>query len=110
MSGKIERELRLAAPVFAALGDANRMRIVARLSDRGPMSISHLATGAGVTRQAITRHLHVLEGAGLVHGTRQGREIIFELDTRCLSETVRKLDLIARRWDEALDRLRLFVE
>ena len=66
-----------AAPVFAALGDATRLRLVARLSDDGPLSIARLSDDAAVTRQAITKHLHALADAGLVRGTRRGRERIW---------------------------------
>lgn len=98
------------APVFAALGDATRLGIVSRLSARGPQSITQLATGAAVTRQAITKHLAVLAGAGLVHDVRRGRERIWDLDTGRMAEVVRYLDQISRRWDEALARLQQHVE
>ena len=99
-----------SAPVFAALGDPTRLRIVARLCDAGPMSIARLAEGATVTRQAVTKHLAALEGAGLVASSRAGRERIWELRTRRLEEVRRYLDQISRQWDEALDRLRRHVE
>jgi DNA-binding transcriptional ArsR family regulator len=69
-----------AAPVFAALGDATRLRLVVRLSVDGPLSIARLSEGAGVTRQAITKHLHALADAGLAQDSRRGRERIWELD------------------------------
>jgi DNA-binding transcriptional ArsR family regulator len=99
-----------AGPVFAALGEETRLALVARLSARGPQSITRLATGSDVTRQAITRHLHVLAGAGLAHDVRRGRERIWELDTDGLEQARRWLDHISKRWDEALDRLKKFVE
>jgi DNA-binding transcriptional ArsR family regulator len=99
-----------AGPVFAALGEETRLALVARLSARGPQSITRLATGSDVTRQAITRHLHVLAGAGLAHDVRRGRERIWELDTDGLEQARRWLDQISKRWDEALDRLKKFVE
>jgi DNA-binding transcriptional ArsR family regulator len=99
-----------AAPVFAALGDATRIELVARLCAGGPLSIARLTAGSAVTRQAITKHLNVLAGAGLVHDNRRGRERIWELDTGRLHEAGRCLDLISKRWDEALDRLKMFVE
>jgi DNA-binding transcriptional ArsR family regulator len=101
---------RSAGAVFAALGEDTRLALVARLSARGPQSITRLASGADVTRQAITKHLHVLAGAGLVHGVRRGRERIWELDTRRLDDASRWLDQISKRWDDALDRLKRFVE
>lgn len=99
-----------AAPIFAALGDATRLQVVSRLSGGGPMSIKELSEGAHVTRQAVTKHLEVLAGAGLVHDFRRGRERVWELRPQQLGEAQRALDLISRRWDEALERLRKLVE
>jgi DNA-binding transcriptional ArsR family regulator len=96
--------------VFAALGDETRLRIVARLSTDGPQSIARLTEDTTVTRQAISKHLAALEGAGLVKGQRLGRERIWELETRQLEQARRQLEQISRRWDVALDRLRAFVE
>jgi DNA-binding transcriptional ArsR family regulator len=99
-----------AAPVFAALGDATRLRIVARLCDGGPLSIVRLTEDAQVSRQAITKHLRALEEAGLVRSGRAGRERIWKLETRRLHEARRYLDQISGQWDAALERLRAFVE
>ena len=99
-----------AGPVFAALGEETRLALVTRLSARGPQSITRLATGSDVTRQAITKHLHVLAGAGLAHDVRRGREHIWELDADGLDQARRWLDQISKRWDAALDRLKKFVE
>jgi DNA-binding transcriptional ArsR family regulator len=104
------RVLLASAPVFAALGDATRLQLVARLSGDGPQSITRLAAGADVTRQAVTKHLRVLEDAGLVRSVRQGRETIWELATDPFDDAHHVLDLISRRWDDALERLRLTVE
>ncbi|MGE3074503.1 MAG: ArsR/SmtB family transcription factor [Dehalococcoidia bacterium] len=98
------------APVFAALGDETRLRIVSRLGESPRLSISALSAGEAVTRQAITKHLHVLEGAGLVESTRQGREQLWELKAERVEEARNWLDEISRRWDERLERLRAFVE
>ena len=103
-------ELKGSAPVFAALGDETRLRLVARLCARGPASIARLTAGSKVTRQAITKHLHVLAGAGLVRSRRRGRERLWELEPRQLEEARRCLDVISAQWDEALDRLKIFVE
>src|SRR5579872_6038331 len=105
-----ERALRGSAPVFAALGDETRLAIVARLSTGGPRSISGLTEGTSVTRQAVTKHLHVLAGAGLVRGVRRGRERIWELEARRLDEARRYLAEISEHWDVALGRLKKFVE
>jgi DNA-binding transcriptional ArsR family regulator len=99
-----------AGPVFAALGDETRLAVVARLCAGGPQSITRLTAGSTVTRQAITKHLNVLAGAGLVRGVRCGRERVWELETKRLDEASRWLDQIAKRWDEALGRLKKFVE
>jgi DNA-binding transcriptional ArsR family regulator len=99
-----------AAPVFAALGDATRLRLVARLCGDGPLSIARLSEDSGVTRQAITKHLHALADAGLVRDTRSGRERIWELEPRRLERARRCLDQIADQWDAALTRLKAFVE
>jgi DNA-binding transcriptional ArsR family regulator len=98
------------AGLFAALGDETRLGLVHRLSGGGPMSITRLTEGSRVTRQAVTKHLRVMEGSGLVRSTRQGRESVWQLDRRRLKDARRYLDVISRQWDDALDRLRTFVE
>ena len=99
-----------AAPVFAALGDQTRLAIVARLSSDGPMSIVRLTMGAGVTRQAVTKHLRVLRLAGLVRRHRVGRATRWELEPDRLDAARRSLDTISAQWDDALGRLKTFVE
>lgn len=103
-------DARRSAPIFAALGDETRLRIVFRLCDDGPASIASLTAGSRVTRQAITKHLRVMEGAGLVHSQRRGRETVWQLEQRRLQDARHYLDLISRQWDQALGRLRRFVE
>lgn len=98
------------AQVFAALGDPTRLGVVERLCRDGPMSLSRLTRGGEVTRQAITKHLHVLARAGLVRGYRRGRESLWELEPRRLEIARRYLDVVSRRWDSALERLRAAVE
>jgi len=99
-----------AAPLFAALGDPTRLRVVAQLCTGGPQSIARLTQGTDVTRQAITKHLHALAEVGLVRSAREGRERIWEIQPRRLSEVGRYLDQISKQWDEAIERLRRFVE
>jgi DNA-binding transcriptional ArsR family regulator len=99
-----------SAPLFAALGDETRLGLVGRLCAAGPMSIARLADGSDVTRQAITKHLHVLSDAGLVTGSRQGREQIWELSPKRLADARRHLDEISTQWDAALNRLKTLVE
>lgn len=109
-SAASRQELAQDAEVFAALGDETRLRLVTRLGDGGPMSIVRLREGEAVTRQAITKHLHALESAGLVRSRRAGRECIWELQARRFEQARRALDSISRQWDAAIDRLRAFVE
>lgn len=104
------RSWQLAAPLFAALGDETRLRVVSRLCEEGPLSIAKLTDGGDVTRQAVTKHLRVLEDAGLVKSLRAGRESVFELQPRRLSDARRLLELISTEWDDTLERLRAFVE
>ena len=99
-----------SAPLFAALGDETRLRLLTRLSDDGPLSISTLTAGSDVSRQAVTKHLRVMEQAGLTRSTRRGRERIWYVDPQRLDVARRYLDLVSRRWDDALGRLRAFVE
>jgi DNA-binding transcriptional ArsR family regulator len=99
-----------AAPIFAALGDPTRLRIVIRLCAGGPSSIVRLTEGADVSRQAITKHLRALEDAGLVRGDRSGRESVWELQPKRLDEVRGYLDQISQQWDETLVRLKAFVE
>jgi DNA-binding transcriptional ArsR family regulator len=102
--------MRKNAPLFAALGDETRLTLVVKLGGGSRFSIKHLAAGSALTRQAITKHLGVLQHAGLVRGVRQGRENLFELNPVAIDEARRALDLISRQWDDALARLKSFVE
>ncbi len=99
-----------AVPLFTALADATRLRLLGRLSVDGPLSITRLSEGTGVTRQAITRHLYALGRVGLVHHARRGRERVWELDAKRLEKAKRYLDQISAQWDAAAERLRAFVE
>jgi DNA-binding transcriptional ArsR family regulator len=107
---RLSAELQSSAPIFAALGDKTRAQLVARLCAGKPLSITQLSAGTRVTRQAVTRHLHVLAGAGIVRGSRRGREQLWELSPPQLLAARRCLDLISRQWDEALSRLKSLVE
>ncbi len=103
-------DVTVPAHVFAALGDQTRLRLVARLCRDGPLSIGQLTSGAAVTRQAVAKHLHVLEGAGLVRGRRRGRESLWELEAGRLALAREYLGLVSRRWDATLARLKDAVE
>jgi DNA-binding transcriptional ArsR family regulator len=98
------------APVFAALGDPTRLMLVAKLSGGEPLSIAELTKGAGLTRQAITKHLRVLQGAGLVRGVSAGRESRFAFVPEPLETLQEYLDLVLRQWDKAPERLKSLVE
>jgi DNA-binding transcriptional ArsR family regulator len=98
------------AQVFAALGDETRLSLVVRLGRGQPCSISQLTEGTGLTRQAVTKHLRVLESVGLVRGLRSGRESLFEFDPKPMEEMRRYLDRVSKDWDQRLMRLKLLVE
>jgi DNA-binding transcriptional ArsR family regulator len=98
------------APVFAALGDEVRLSLIAKLCAGQPHSISQLTEGTGLTRQAITKHLRVLESVGIVHGVHRGRESRFEFDPKPMEETKKYLNFVSEQWDQALSRLKSFLE
>jgi DNA-binding transcriptional ArsR family regulator len=102
--------MRSAAPVFAALGDETRLRLVARLSSGGPLSITKLAAGFPMTRQAITKHLRVMEEAGVVRSIAYGRESLWQLEESRLADARRHLQRISSEWDARLSRLKRLVE
>jgi DNA-binding transcriptional ArsR family regulator len=99
-----------SAPLFAALGDATRLRLIAVLCAEGAMSIAQLTSGTDITRQAVTKHLQVLANAGLVRDIKVGRERLWEFERARLEEARRSLDLIAQQWDHALMKLKLALE
>ena len=96
--------------VFFALGDRTRLAVVRRLVEGGALSATALSEGAKVTRQAIAKHLHVLEGAGLVTHEKRGREVLFALEARRLEEARAFLEGVSAGWDRAIERLRRMVE
>jgi DNA-binding transcriptional ArsR family regulator len=114
MSGKslsrTTRNKRSQAPIFAALGDETRLLLVKKLCNGQPHSISQLTRGSKLTRQAITKHLRVLEGVGIVHGVRTGRESLFQLNPEPIEDLKKYLDLVSEQWDQALARLKSLVE
>ncbi len=101
---------RTRAPVFAALGDETRLALVVKLSGGQSRSISQLTEGSRLTRQAITKHLRVLEKAGIVRGVRHGRESRFQFDPEPIVGIKEYLEFVSQQWDEALGRLKVFVE
>jgi DNA-binding transcriptional ArsR family regulator len=96
--------------VFAALGDKTRLSLVAKLCERSPQSISRLTEGSHLTRQAISKHLRVLRNAGIVESMRVGRESQYAFKPKPIDDIKSYLEDVSRRWDEALDRLKTFVE
>lgn len=98
------------AAIFAALGDQTRLAMLARLSSGVPHSITRLTEGTDLTRQAVTKHLRVLEDAGMVRSTRHGRESLFEFDPAPLARARDYLGEISTQWDNTLARLKSFVE
>ena len=104
------RSLQTYAPVFAALGDEMRLRLVAALCMGGAMSITQLTSGTEISRQAITKHLSVLAAAGLVRDVKMGRERLWEFEPTQLDEARRSLELIGQQWDHALAKLKATVE
>jgi DNA-binding transcriptional ArsR family regulator len=102
--------LKAHVPVFAALGDETRIALVVRLSDGRPHSISQLTEGTKLTRQAVTKHLRVLESVGVVRCERRGRERQFAFDPLPIVNLKDYLDSVSRHWDEAFSRLKACVE
>lgn len=98
------------ARVFAALGDGTRLELVERLIHLGDRSISQLTAGLDLTRQAVTKHLRVLEEAGVVTCRRVGRESRFAIRKRTLASAGDYLAQASAQWDEAVSRLRAAVE
>lgn len=107
---KRRAEIRGRAAIFAALGDETRLSIVGKLSSGAPLSISRLTAGSRMTRQAITKHLRVLEGAGVVHSVRAGRESLYEFRLEPFKEIQTYLERVSDEWEDALGRLKAFVE
>ena len=106
----LSSEVRAAAPVFAALGDETRLRLVMKLCHSGRQSITQLSERQPITRQAVTKHLRVLSHAGIVRGHKQGREQVWEMTPGKMKQARRWLKAIEREWDERLDRLKALVE
>jgi len=101
---------RARASVFAALGDETRLSLVARIIRDQPRSISELTKGSRLSRQAISKHLRVLENVGIVHRQRRGRETLYHFDPLAIEAAKQYLDLVSQQWDQSLARLKAFVE
>jgi DNA-binding transcriptional ArsR family regulator len=105
-----DEQLAQAAPLFAALGDPVRLDIVQRLCRQGPLPTVQLRQGTRISRQAITRHLQVLEDAGLVASGRVGRDRQWKMQARQLAALSACLERISVQWDTRLERLKALVE
>src|SRR5437763_11336944 len=103
-------QLAKAVPIFAALGEAIRLSMIAQLSSEGPLPTIQLKQRTDISRQAVTKHLRILEDAGLVRSDRVGRDRLWRVDTRHLVEVRKYLDQISAQWDQRLERLRTLVE
>lgn len=99
-----------AAPVFAALGDATRLALLARLCNGQPQSITELTRGTGLTRQGVSKHLTILEQARIITSERVGRESRFKVRASALQDARRYLDRASQQWDATIDRLKAVVE
>ena len=110
MSLKRPSSARAKAAIFAALGDETRLSLLARLCSGQRYSIAELTEGTKLTRQAVTKHLRVLERVRIVHGTREGRQSLFQFDPHPVIELKEYLDLVSKQWDIALARLKSFAE
>lgn len=98
------------ASVFAALGDETRLSVLAKLANGRALSIARLTAGTRLTRQAVTKHLRVLETAGVLRSVRVGRESRFKLEPKPIDDVRAYLEGISRQWDDAMARLKSFVE
>jgi len=98
------------AALFAALGDETRLSVLSRLAAGQAQSIARLSEGTRLSRQAVTKHLKVLEEAGVLTRRRAGRESLYALEPKSLADMRDYLDQVSRQWDEALARLKGFVE
>jgi DNA-binding transcriptional ArsR family regulator len=101
---------RAKAAIFAALGDETRLSLLARLCSGQRYSIAELTDGTKLSRQAVTKHLRVLERVRIVHGTREGRQSLFQFDPHPVIEMKEYLELVSKQWDIALARLKSFAE
>jgi DNA-binding transcriptional ArsR family regulator len=114
MSGRARARLatvrRAHAPVFAALGDETRLSLMARLCRQSPLSVSQLTERSQITRQGISKHLRVLQDAGIVGSVRVGRENLYEFKPKPIRDIKTYLDDVSSLWDDTLGRLKSFVE
>lgn len=96
--------------VFSALSDPTRREVIRRLSEDGPTTLAELAAALPITRQAVSKHLVVLEDAGLVRGSGDTRRKRYHLTPRPLTDAMGWMVDVGAGWDERLDALRRHVE
>jgi len=104
------KSLKKNAEIFAALGDETRLALIQKLVSDEELSISELTDGLSMSRQAVTKHLQVLENIGLVTSEKSGRESHFKLSSEPLEEAINILESIERKWDQRLARLKMLTE
>lgn len=107
---KLQAQTQSTSNLFAALGDATRLGLVTRLGEGSECSISQLSQGSSLTRQAVTKHLRVLEDAGVVSSRKVGRESLYALKPQRLHDATAYMDVVSRQWEQALGRLKSFIE
>jgi len=105
-----EQSSEALARVFAALGDATRLKLVTLLCAGGALSIAQLTAHTDISRQGVTKHLQMLAEAGVVRDVKSGRERLWQLDPVQIEAAKRTLEQIGREWDVALGKLKMFVE
>ncbi|MBU2666536.1 metalloregulator ArsR/SmtB family transcription factor [Actinoplanes bogorensis] len=96
--------------VLAALAEPTRWQLLDQLAAQKEATATRLAEGLPVSRQAVVKHLAVLERAGLVAGHRSGREMRYVVRAKRLDETARWMAAAARRWDDRLARIKELAE
>ncbi|MDX3114746.1 MULTISPECIES: metalloregulator ArsR/SmtB family transcription factor [Streptomyces] len=96
--------------VLVALADPIRREVLAVLARDGAATSTSLAAGLPVTRQAVAKHLAVLDRAGLVRAHRTGREVRYEADLRPLRRATRWMDALAAQWEHRLDAIKDLAE
>ncbi|MEU6772420.1 metalloregulator ArsR/SmtB family transcription factor [Streptomyces sp. NPDC046759] len=96
--------------VLVALADPIRREVLAVLASEGAATSTSLAASLPITRQAVAKHLAVLDRAGLVRAHRAGREVRYEADLQPLRRATRWMDTLATQWEHRLDAIKDLAE
>jgi DNA-binding transcriptional ArsR family regulator len=96
--------------LWAAIADPSRRRVLDLLVQHGEVSASWLAGEVPFTRQAVSKHLVVLEEAGLIARRKQGREVLYRVEADRLDEATRAMVAVARQWDRRLESIKRLAE